>query len=105
MGFLAREGVAVQPVVPRGAAWRRLHSMCRVHAVRLPPRSGLPQGLLLLSIYAPLQGHGQQVDRAQFTAAMLELIFGLDMQVPTLLLGDFNGSTCPPWDYHGAGRL
>ena len=47
VGFVARQGVALSPVPPVGAAWRRLHAMSRLYCVRLPPRLGLPHGLLL----------------------------------------------------------
>ena len=40
VGVLAMPGVAVSPVLPVGAAWRRLHAMARVHAVLVPPRPG-----------------------------------------------------------------
>ena len=46
VGFLAKQGVALSSVVPRGVAWRRLYAMGRLHAVQLAPRPGLPQGLL-----------------------------------------------------------
>ena len=88
VGFLAAPGVAIQPALPVGAAWRRLHAICRLHAVRLAPRPGLPAGMLLLSVYAPVQGHAAQLERAQFNAAFMELVHGLDMQTPTILLGD-----------------
>ena len=54
VGFLVAHGVAVSHSPPVGCAWRMLHSLRRLHAVRIPPRPGLPQGLLLFSIYAPL---------------------------------------------------
>ena len=96
VGFLAKQGVAVSSVLPSGPAWRRLHAMGRLHAVQVAPRPGLPRGLLLLSVYAPLQtrSHGAQRDR--FVELLLELSHHLDMQVPTLLMGDFNGSVDPP---------
>jgi hypothetical protein len=46
VGFVAQPGVAVSPVLPVGAAWRWLHHVGRLHAVRLAPRPGLPQGLM-----------------------------------------------------------
>ena len=52
VGFLAQQGLPLVPVLPVGAAWRRLHAQ------------GLPLGMLLVSVYAPLQGHGQQASRA-----------------------------------------
>ena len=102
VGFLAAEGVALQPTLPIGASWRRLHAMRRVHAVRLAPSPGLPLGLLLVSVYAPQQSRALQGERVQFAAAFLDFIHSLDMQVPTLLLGDFNGTVCPARDYLAA---
>ena len=99
VGFLAQQGVALMPMLPQGAAWRRLHALGRLHAVRLAPRSGLQHGLLLLSVYAPLQVRAQQVLREQFVALLLEVTHALDMQMPTLLLGDFNGSADPSKDF------
>ena len=99
VGFLSRRGLAMAPSLPVGAAWRRLHAMSRLHAVRLSPRLGLPKGLLLLSVYCPLRQHDQRSERAAFDLAMMEFVHTLDMQVPTLLMGDFNGSLTPAQDY------
>lgn len=44
VGFVSRLGVALTPVVPVGAAWRRLHAMARLHAVRIPPGPVCPMG-------------------------------------------------------------
>ena len=101
VGFMAQQGLALAPVLPVGAAWRWLHLRCRLHAVRLPPRMGLPKGLLLLSVYAPLQVRQQAMERGKFAAALQEVTHTLDMQVPTLLMGDFNGSACPARDFQG----
>ena len=84
------------PTLPRCPAWGRLHAMRRLHGIALAPRPGLPHGVLLLSVYAPLPA---TVERAPFDQAMLELVYTLDMQIPTLLLGDFNGSVNPARDY------
>jgi exonuclease III len=100
VGFVTMQGVAVTPVLPVGAAWRQLHAVGRLHAVRLAPRPALPRGLLLLSIYAPLQP--QTAERVRFNRALLEVTHTLDLQTPTLLLSDFNGSICPPRDYLGS---
>ena len=81
-----------------------LHAQRRIHAVRLPPRPGLPLGLLMLSVYAPLPGHAQQLQRSQFNSALLDLTCSLDLQQPTLLLGDFNGSILPDRDFPGGRR-
>ena len=99
VGFLAKQGLALARTLPRGAAWRRLYAQGRLHAVRLEKRADLPHGLLLLSVYAPLQVRDQQLAREQFVAGLLEVTHTLDMQVPTLLMGDFNGSADPASDF------
>ena len=107
VGFVAQQGLALSPALPVGAAGRRLLAQCRWHAVKLAPRPDLPRGLLLVSIYAPLESQRRGADRQQWNATMLEHLHSLDMQVPTLLLGDFDGSMMPARDYNsesGAGR-
>ena len=101
VGFVARAGVAAAAALPVGSAWRWLHHTGRLHGLRLGPRPGLPHGLLLLSVYAPLQTRQQLVDRGKFEAALEEVSHQLDMQVPTLLLGDFKGSAVPGRDFQG----
>jgi len=101
VGVLASPGVAVAPLLPQGAAWRRLHAMARVHAVQVPPRPGLPLGLRVFSVYAPL--HYDRT-REVFGKTFMELVACLDMQIPTLLLGDFNGSVTPDKDFSSAER-
>ena len=105
VGFVLRAGVAAATAVPVGAAWRWLHVSGRVHGVRLAPRVGLPRGLLLLSIYAPLQIRQAQVDRQKFTDALAQVTHELDLQIPTLLLGDFNGSAVPGRDFRSDTAL
>ena len=99
VGFLARRGLALSLARPVGPAWRLLHAMGRLHAVRLGPFPTLPHGLLIVSIYAPLQEHGQATLRERFVNAFQEFSHVLDMQVPTLLVGDFNGSLIPAYDF------
>ena len=101
VGFVATSGVALSPVLPLGSPSRMLHSVRRLHAVQLPPRLGLPHGLLLLSVYAPLQERQLSAERARFVDAMLAVTHTLDMQVPTLLMGDFNGALIPAQDCRG----
>ena len=96
VGVIASPGVAVTPLPPLGAAWRRLYAMCRVHGVQIPHRPGLPLGLRIFTVYAPLP---RDEEKEIFTAAFLEMVSGLDMQVPTLFLGDFNGTVNPAEDY------
>ena len=102
VGVLAAPGVAVSPLSPIGAAWHRLHGMARLHGVVLHRRPGLPLGLRVFSVYAPLQ---RDSARPAFNAAFIEFVAQLDMQIPTLLLGDFNGSVAPERDFtagHGS---
>ena len=54
------------------------------------------------SRYAPLQTRVAETERMHFVAAFLDLVHTLDMQTPTLFLGDFNGTVCPSRDYLGA---
>ena len=97
VAFLSAPGVAVAPLFPRGPSWRRLHAMARVHAVEIPPRAGLPRGLRLFSVYAPLKRDAEL--KAAFAGELWSLVCDLDLQVPTLLMGDFNGSVDPTRDY------
>ena len=54
-------------------------------------------------MYAPLP---RDPGREAFNGTFLEFVAALDMQVPTLLLGDFNGTVAPDWDHRsGAGPV
>ena len=101
VGFVVEAGLAVVPVLPSGAAWRWLHARGRLHAVRIPPRAGLPRGLLVLTVYAPLQVKQQAEERRKYVEAMADVTHQLDMQEPVLLVGDWNGSVCPERDFMG----
>ena len=92
VGILAMPGIAVSPLVAQGPAWRRLHAMARIHGIFVPARPGLPLGLRVFSVYAPLS---RDAGRVAFNATFLEFVAGLDMPFPTLLLGDFNGTVTP----------
>ena len=96
VGVLAGDGVAVSPLPPEGPAWKRLFAMSRVHGVFVRPRPSLPQGLRVFSIYAPLQ---RDATREAFNLAFIDLVASLDMQLPTLFMGDFNGTIAPERDY------
>jgi hypothetical protein len=80
-------------ISPNGATWRRLHYMGRLSTVRLHP----PHGLLLVSIYAPLQIRSHAVAREKFV--FLVFTHNLNMQTSTLLLGYFNGSADPQQEF------
>ena len=96
VGFLCREDVAVASAIPSCPSWRRLEAMRRVHGVRLPPRVSLPLGVLILSVYAPLP---RSAERPTFDSVFMSMVHALDMQTPTILLGDFNGALNPASDY------
>ena len=99
VGFVSRKDVAVAPALPSCPSWRRLHAMRRLHGVRLAPRAGLPHGVLFLAVYAPLP---TSPEREAFNTVFLAMTHALDMQVPTFLLGDFNGALLPAEDYRSA---
>ena len=96
VGILAASGVAVAPLPPQGAAWRRLHAMARVHGVQVPPRKGIPLGLRVFSVYAP---HVGDACRESVRSECVAFVASLDLQIPTLILGDFNGTVNPVRDY------
>lgn len=103
VGFLAMPGIAVSPLPPRGAAWRRLHAMARLHGAVFPPRPGLPLGLRVFSVYAPLS---RAPLRAAFDGTFIDFVSELNMQLPTLLMGGFHGSVAPERDYSsGSGAV
>ena len=70
--------------------------MCRLHGVAVAPRPGLPRGLYFFSPYAPLQDDSE---RSALNADFFEFVTSLDMQVPILFMGDFNGTVSPDRDY------
>jgi hypothetical protein len=76
--------------------------MSRLHAVLVPPRVGLPLGLLLFTVYAPLS---DDLEREVFNAEFIALVHSLDMHIPTIFMGDFNGSVAPHQDYDAGGKL
>jgi len=87
VGVIASPGVAVSPLLPQGPAWRRLHAMTRLHGVQIPPRPGLPLGLRVFSVYAALR---KDPTHDAFVSAFLDFVSAfLDMQLPSLFLGDF----------------
>ena len=90
VGFVAAGGVALSREMPSTSTWRMLHAERRLHVVSVPRRPDLPHGLLLVSVYAPLQT--QESERRRFNAAFAAFTHELDLQRPTLLLGDFNGT-------------
>ena len=103
VGFLVAAGVAVARPHVSGGDWAWLHEHARVSVVDIPKRADLPNGFRLVSVYAPVAN-----DRARcevFCRHLMSWVASLDMQVPTLLLGDFNGSVDPPRDFsNGAKR-
>ena len=96
VGVIASPGVAVSPLLPQGPAWRRLHAMTRLHGVQIPPRPGLPLGLRVFSVYSALR---KDPTHDAFVSAFLDFVASLDMQLPSLFLGDFNGTVDPARDY------
>jgi hypothetical protein len=69
--------------------------------VLVPPREGLPLGLRLFSLYAPLE---RDPTLEAFSHEVAAWVATLDLQVPTLILGDFNGSVDPERDFSVGAR-
>ena len=90
VGFVIKAGVAASREMPSTSSWRMLNAERRLTAISISRRPGLPNGLLMVSVYAPLQT--QEVERRRFNAAFAAFTHELDLQRPTLLLGDFNGT-------------
>ena len=89
VGFLAGEGVGLKAIMPRTPAWTRLYASRRLHVVSILPSKGFPRGLWMVSLYAPLEGDRKQ--REVFDAALWETVTGWDMNIPIVVMGDFNG--------------
>ena len=62
----------------------------------------MPRGLRVFSVYALLQ---RDPVRDIFTRLFLDMVAALDMQIPTLMMGDFNGTISPDRDYHAGEAL
>ena len=99
VGLLVSSGVAVSPLLH--LLNRRLHAMARLHGVMIPPRPALPFGLRIYSVYAPLPW---DPGRVSFNNAFVDFMASLDMQIPTLLLGDFDGTMAPNRDHSSGAR-
>ena len=103
VAFLLGPGVAAKELDPAGAAWKKLWEMQRLHGICFPPRAGLPHGLRVFSVYAPIWQLIMTPERKailnEFHDAFREFVATLDMRVPTLFCGDWNGTTEPEKDY------
>ena len=98
VGVLTSPGLALQPVKPNSPTWTKLNGMGRIVVVKMPPTVDLPRGVWIISVYAPLQSDPQ---RKAFNALFWETLCEWDMQIPMIMLGDWNGqfdanhATCP----------
>lgn len=106
VGSLVAPGVAVREVMPPGRAWKKLWEAQRVHMVEFPPRAGLPRGLRVVNVYAPItewSGEREDMERVWFQEMLVEVVAGLDLSIPTMFVGDWNGTMRPERDYGGEG--
>ena len=67
--------------------------------VYTPCRSHLALGLLRGFAYSRFTPLSSVTLAAVFTTTFLEMVASLDMQIPTLLMGDFNGTVSPERDF------
>ena len=103
---LVGPGVAVREAMPPGRAWKRLWEAQRVQMVEFPPRAGLPKGLRIVNVYAPVTRWAvdqEDVERVWFQEMFIEAVSALDLGIPTLFAGDWNGTVHPERDYGGRG--
>ena len=60
-------------------------------------------GPIFFAVYAPIQDDSE---RSAFNADFFEFVTSVDMQVPILFMGDFNGTVSPYRDYsNGVGPV
>ena len=95
VGFVVREAVVTQPVLPTGAAGRMLHATRRLCMLRLPPSLAMPQGLMLASFYAP---QAKSEDAPRFRAAVIEVLTA-GCGLANVVVGGLE------WDDHSIARL
>ena len=78
-------GVAVREVMPPGRAWKLLWEAQRVQMIEFPPRTGLPKGLRVVNVYAPVStwsGEGGDLQRVWFQELFLEAVLGFRLGDP-----------------------
>ena len=93
---------AVREVMPPGRAWKKLWEAQRVHMVEFPSREGLPKGLRVVNVYAPItawSGEREDIERVWFQELLIEAITALDLSIPTMFVGDWNGTMRPERDW------
>ena len=109
VGALMAPGVTAREVMPPGRAWKKLWEAQRVQMIEFVPRNGLPRGLRIVNVYAPVVwsasecGEGD-IEKTWFQELFIEAVSCLDLGIPTLFMGDWNGTVHPERDY-AAERL
>lgn len=103
VAFLLGPGITAKELEMAGSAWKRLWEMQRLYGVFFPPRPGLPSGLRVFTVYAPIWQLIMTADRKEeleeFHENFREFVASLDMSIPTLFCGDWNGTIEPDRDY------
>ena len=84
-GALQRRQELPYPVLPVGMPWCFPYAAHWLHAFRFPSCYGMPRGLLAFYIYTPKYTGAAG---AKFSSAMLALTHELDMNQPTLIMGE-----------------
>ena len=103
VGFVAKTSMPFKPKGGCSPGVMRIEAQGRMAMVVLPPSDDLPRGLHIISIYAPVRG---DKSRDAFTNDLWDAVMEWDMGIPTLLLGDFNGTSPEsPSQGHTASQL
>ena len=105
VGFLLGPSVSATQLHPVGKAWKLLWLARRLHVIDFPPRRGLPRGLRVVSVYAPVASSSLEAlsESSWFCDTFLDFVTVLDMNVPTILCGDWNGTVHPDKDFETGG--
>lgn len=108
VGFLLRSitGVTAFNVSPLGNSWKSLWQAQRLHVIKLPPRRGLPLGLIIVNVYSPAFSTTphEKAESLWFCNEFISFVSALDLNIPTILCGDWNGSQNPKRDYEGPAK-
>ena len=105
VGFMLGAGISALSVQPIGKAWKTLWLARRLHVAHFPPRRNLPRGLRVLTVYAPVSAPSFEAvsEKQWFSDCFLEFFSVLDMNIPTIVCGDWNGTVHPDRDYEPGG--
>ena len=106
VGFVCSPASPARRLPLKGSAGRNLERSQRVCGIMIPPQTLLPRGLQIFSVYAPVQqpNRASAEERQWFCETFGCWVTSIDMGIPTIFVGDWNGSAEPETDYEGRGQ-